>query len=92
MNKNSIPLFIGVITSLVVILLINKFTVIDDCLDNGGSFDYQTGQCLLANGEVHVANFTNYLVALYFVIGISMAFIVSKLIKKLFKIKEVETS
>lgn len=89
MNKNSIPLFIGVITSLVVILLINKFTVVDDCLDNGGSFDYQTGQCLLANGEIHVANFTNYLVALYFIVGISIAFIVSRLIKKLFKTKDI---
>jgi len=91
MNKNSIPLFIGVITSLVIILLINKFTVVDDCLDNGGSFDYQTGQCLLASGELHVANFTNYLVALYFVIGITIAFIVSKLIKKFFKIEEIRS-
>jgi hypothetical protein len=89
MNKNSIPLFIGVITSLVVILLINKFTVVDDCLDNGGSFDYQTGQCLLVNGDIHVASFTHYLIAFYFIMAISIAFVVSKLVKRLFNVKKI---
>jgi len=82
MNKNSIPLFIGVIISIIVVLIINNFTVVDDCLDHGGHFDYKAGQCVLATGEVHVASFTNYLVAIYFIIAIAIAFTVSRLIKR----------
>ena len=82
MNKNSISLYIGVVTSIIVILLINKFTIVDDCLDQGGSFDYKIGQCVLANGEVHISHFTNYLVAMYFILAIAIAFGVSRLIKK----------
>ncbi|NMP14801.1 hypothetical protein [Thalassotalea sp. Y01] len=86
MNKHSIAMFFGVIVAVLVILLINEFTIVDDCLDHGGRFDYQTGQCLLADAKVHVASFTNYLVALYFVLAIAIAFAGSRLTKKLFKL------
>ncbi|TPH16090.1 hypothetical protein [Litorilituus lipolyticus] len=82
MNKHSIPLFIGVVISIIVVLLINNFTVVDDCLDHGGSFDYKAGQCVLETGEIHVASFTNYLIAIYFIIAIAVAFTVSRLIKR----------
>ncbi|NMP31996.1 hypothetical protein HII17_10495 [Thalassotalea sp. M1531] len=86
MNKQSIPLFVGVISSIIIILLINDFTVVDDCLNHSGSFNYKTGQCELANGEIHKASFTNYLVAMYFVVGIALAFVISKIVRKLFKL------
>lgn len=85
MNKNSAPLFIGVITSIIIILLINNFTVVENCLEHGGSFDYKIGKCILANGDIYIANFTNYLVAMYFVLGITIAFSVSRIIKKFYK-------
>jgi len=79
-------MFIGVIVSLITILVINKFTIVDNCLDNGGSFSYETGQCLLANNEIHTASFTPYLVGIYFILGIIIAFTVFRIIKKLFKL------
>lgn len=82
MNKNFLPAFAGVITSVIVILLINNFTVVDDCIEHGGHFDYKTAKCLLASGEVHVASFTHYLVAIYFILGIAIAFGVLRIIKK----------
>lgn len=82
MNRNFLPAFAGVIASVVVILLINNFTVVDDCIQHGGHFDYKTAKCLLASGEVHVASFTHYLVAAYFILGIAIAFAISRLIKR----------
>ena len=88
MSKNSIPQFIGVIFSLFIIWLINDIILVEDCLDHEGIFSYQTGKCLLANNEIYTSSFTSYLIALYFFIGIIVAVITSKLIKKIFKIKQ----
>ena len=85
MNKKTISLFVSVIISIIVILVINDFTIVDDCLDNGGTFNYETGQCLLANNEIYVASYARYLIGFYFVFGISLAFGVSRLLKKLLK-------
>tara|TARA_R110000787_G_scaffold72119_8_gene160820 strand:- start:31 stop:294 length:264 start_codon:yes stop_codon:yes gene_type:complete len=87
MSKDSIPQFIGVIFSLFVIWLINDFILVDDCLDHGGSFSYPTGKCLLANNETYTASFTTHLIVLYFFIGIIVAVMTAKLIKKIFKIE-----
>ncbi|WP_448555697.1 hypothetical protein [Thalassotalea montiporae] len=85
MNKNTIPHFIGVIASVVVIALLVNFTIVDDCLDKGGAFSYETGKCLLANQEIYVASYHTYLVALYFFIGVTVAFYVSKLVRKILR-------
>ncbi|WP_286266940.1 hypothetical protein [Thalassotalea atypica] len=82
MNKNSISQFIGVIVSIIVILVLNKFTIVDNCLDHGGQFNYQTGKCILANSEIYTAEYTNYLIALYFLMGILVAYVTSKFIRK----------
>jgi len=81
MNKQNISLFIGVATSVFVILVLNKFLVVDDCLDRGGSFDYQLGQCVLSNGEIHITSYANYVISLYFIFAIAVAFSVSRLVK-----------
>lgn len=86
MSKYSIPQFIGVIVSFLVIWLLNDFILVDDCVDHGGVFSYETGKCLLANNEIYIADFTNYLIALYFFIGIIVAVTTSRIIKKIFKI------
>lgn len=87
MKNNSLPAFLGVTTSIIVILILNHFTIVDNCLDHGGSFDYKIGRCILANGETHVASFTHYLMASYFILAIVIAFGVSKLINKLLRNK-----
>lgn len=88
MKKNSIPLFIGVIVSFVTIWLVNDFLLVDQCLDNGGSFNYSKGECLLESGDVKVSGLGKYLFALYFFMGMIIAVSVSFSIRKIFKIEQ----
>ncbi|SET40714.1 hypothetical protein [Thalassotalea agarivorans] len=82
MNKNTLPLFVGAIVAIIVILVLNDFTIVDRCLEQGGSFDYEQGHCLLANGEIYVWDKTPYLVAFNFIVAIVLAFITSRLLKR----------
>ncbi|KGJ93778.1 hypothetical protein [Colwellia psychrerythraea] len=87
MNRTLYPTLIGVFTSLFAIWSLHTFLIVDDCLDNSGSFDYATAKCLLENGQVYDSQFTTFAVVLYFVVGFVVSFIVSTLIRKVFKIK-----
>ncbi len=87
MNRNSIPTLIGVFTSLLAIWVLHKFLVVDDCLDHGGSFQYNSGKCLLENGQVYDSNLATMAILLYFAVGFIVSILVSSLIRKLFKIK-----
>jgi hypothetical protein len=86
MKKNSIPQFIGVIVSFTVIWLINDVFLVGACVDKSGVFNYQTGECLLENGDVQLSNFGHYLIAFYFFMAIIVALLVSLGIRKVFKI------
>lgn len=88
MKKNSIPLFIGVIVSFIAIWLVNDFLLVDQCLDNGGSFNYSKGECLLESGDVEVSELGEYSFALYFFMGMIIAVSVSFFIRKIFKIEQ----
>ncbi len=87
MNRTSIPTLIGVFTSLLAIWVLHKFLVVDDCLDHGGSFQYNSGKCLLENGQVYDSNLATMAILLYFAVGFIVSILVSSLIRKLFKIK-----
>jgi hypothetical protein len=88
MKINSIPLFVGVIFSFIAIWLVNDYFFVDQCLDNGGSFDYSKGECLLANGEIKAAEIGKYLIAIYFFMGILISLFVSFSIRKIFNIEQ----
>ena len=88
MNRTLLPTLVGVLTSLFVIWLLHTFLVVDDCLDHGGAFDYSSAACLLESGEVYTSNLENFALALYFVVGFGVSFLVSTLIRKLLKDKE----
>jgi hypothetical protein len=88
MKKNSIPLFIGVIVSFIAIWFVNDLLLVEQCLDNNGSFNYNKGECLLENGEVKVSALGNCLIALYFFMGMLISLSVSFSIRKIFKIKQ----
>ena len=88
MKINSIPLFVGVIFSFIVIWLVNDFLLVDQCLENGGSYNYSKGECLLENGDVKVSELGKSLFAIYFVMGILIALSVSFSIRKIFKIEQ----
>jgi hypothetical protein len=88
MERTLFPTLIGVFTSLLAIWSLHTFLVVDDCLDQGGSFDYATAKCLLENGQVYDSNIATVVLALYFVVGFSVSFIVSSVIRKFFKIKK----
>lgn len=88
MNKNSLPLFIGVICSLAAIWLVNDYLLVDKCLESGGSFDYNKAICLLENGEEKVIALKNYFMAIYFFMGILISLFVSLFIRKVFNIEQ----
>jgi hypothetical protein len=88
MKKNSVPQFIGVIISFIAIWLVNDFLLVDKCLDNGGSFNYSAGECLLENGNVQASPLGKYLIAIYFFMGLLIALSVSLCIRKIFKIAQ----
>lgn len=87
MKRTLLPTLIGVFTSLFAIWALHTFLIVDDCLDNSGSYDYATAKCLLENGQVYDSQFTTIAIVLYFVVGFIVSFIVSNLIRKVFNIK-----
>lgn len=88
MKKSTMPLYIGVICSLIAIWLVNDYLLVDPCLDKGGSFNYSKGECLLKSGEVKVSELGKYLMAVYFFMGVLISLIVSFSIRKIFKIEQ----
>jgi hypothetical protein len=88
MKKNSIPLFIGVICSFIAIWLVNDIFLVDQCLDNGGSFNYSKAECLLENGDVKTSPIESYAMAIYFFMGILISLLVSFSIRKIFNIEQ----
>ncbi len=88
MNRTSIPTLIGVFTSLLVIWALHTFIIVDDCLDHGGSFQYDSGKCLLENAQFYESNLANIAIFLYFIIGFIVSLLVSFFIRKVFKIKQ----
>ena len=87
MNRTLIPTLVGVFTSLFAIWALHTFLIVDDCVDNGGSFDYASAKCFLENGQTVESDLATIAVVLYFVVGFVVSFIVSNLIRKVFKIK-----
>ncbi|TMM44004.1 hypothetical protein [Colwellia ponticola] len=88
MNRTLLPTLLGVFSSLFAIWLLHNYLMVDDCLDQGGTFDYATAKCLLSTGQILDAKLENLALVLYFVVGFGVSFIVSSLIKKLIKIKK----
>lgn len=82
MNKGAIAKFIGVFVSLLVIWKINDLLLITPCLNEGGIFQYEKGQCLLEDGSIYSTGFEIPLVFAYVVIGLSVSYFISKLISK----------
>jgi len=88
MNRNSIPTLVGVFSSLLVIWLLHGFLVVDDCVEQGGIFDYAISKCMLEDGQVYESSMATFVIVLYFIIGFFVSFVVSTFIRKIFKIKQ----
>ena len=88
MNKNSLPLFIGVICSFIAIWFVNDYFLVEQCIENGGSFNYSKAECLLENGEIKASEFGKYLIAAYFFMGLLISVFVSFFIRKIFNIEQ----
>jgi hypothetical protein len=88
MNKNSVPLYIGVTVSLIAIWLVNDYVLIDQCQSYGGRIDYHNAECVLKNGEIKTLALENYFMALYFFMGILISLFVSFSIRRIFNIKQ----
>jgi len=87
MNRNSIPTFVGVFVSLLVIGLLHRFIVVDDCLDHGGVFNYENNTCLLTNGQLQEFSLVSMLILLYAVVGFVVSYLVATTIRKYLKSK-----
>lgn len=85
MNKSAISKFIGVFCSLMVIWKVNDTMLIKPCLEEGGVFIYEKGQCLLEDGTIFTKGFEMPLVFSYVIIGFGVSYFVSKLISKYIK-------
>jgi hypothetical protein len=85
MNKSAISKFIGVFVSLVVIWGVNLVMLINPCLEEGGVFIYEQGQCLLEGDSIFTTGFEIPLVFSYVFIGLSVSYFTSKLISKFIK-------
>jgi hypothetical protein len=83
MNRTLIPTLAGVFSSLLCIWLLHSFLIVDDCLDNGGSFDYKTSQCLLENGQLYENTFTSIALIVYVVVGFVVSLTVAKFLRVL---------
>jgi hypothetical protein len=87
MNRTSIPTLLGVFSSLFAIWALHIFLVVDECLDNGGTFNNDIGKCVMGNGEYYEPSLATFALVLYFVVGFVVAFVVSTFIRKLFNIE-----
>ena len=84
MNRTLIPTLAGVFSSLLCIWLLHSFFIVDDCLDNGGSFDHKTSQCLLVNGQLYENTFSSIALIVYVVVGFVVSLTVAKLVRVVF--------
>lgn len=87
MNKGVMAKFVGVFVSLLVIWKINDVMLITPCLNEGGKFQYEKGQCILADGSLFTTGFEMPLVIAYVVIGFSVSYFIAKMFRKFLKIE-----
>jgi len=85
MNKHTITKFIGVFISLLVIWKINDIWLIGACTDQGGTFQYEQGKCVLEDGTLYITGYETLLVFVYAVVGLTVAYFVSKALQKVIK-------
>ncbi len=85
MNRTLLPTICGVFVSLLLIWTIHTYVLVDSCLDNGGTYDYPKGQCILVTGDVYQHDLANIMVLVYVIVGFGISFIVSNLLRKLLK-------
>lgn len=88
MKRNVIPLFVGVIVSIIAIWLVNDAVLVNTCLDSGGDFDYRSGKCLLENGATQASDLGKAMIIIYFFMGLLIALFTSFFIRKIFKIEQ----
>lgn len=84
MKKTSIPTFIGVFTSLLVIRFLHLHLVVEDCLKQKGEYDFETAKCQLAEGQFYESENTGLFLAIYFIVGFLVSLFISASIKKVF--------
>jgi hypothetical protein len=86
MNRTLLPTLFGVFVSLLTIWAIHSYVLVNSCLAKGGDYDYPNGQCLLENDTIYQHDSTSIIMVFYVIIGFSISFLVSYLIRKLIKI------
>ena len=86
MKHTSIPTLVGAFISLLIIWALHTLLIVDDCVEQGGDFQYNYGTCQLENGQLYQSDLVIMALILYCIIALSVSLLVSKIIRNIFKI------
>jgi len=86
MKNTLLPSLVGVLASLFVVWWLHGFLLVDSCLDNGGSFNYETNLCTGENSQVIELATSSTMLVTYCIVIMVVSLLTASLIRKTFKI------
>lgn len=86
MKNTLLPSLVGVLASLFVVWWLHGFLLVDSCLDNGGSFNYETNLCTGENSQVIELATSSTMLVTYCIVIMVVSLLTASLIRKIFKI------
>ncbi|WP_394192399.1 hypothetical protein [Pseudoalteromonas atlantica] len=86
MKNTLLPSLVGVLASLFVVWWLHGFLLVDSCLDNGGSFNYETNLCTGENSQIIELATSSTMLVTYCIVIMVVSLLTASLIRKTFKI------
>ncbi|WP_152996211.1 hypothetical protein [Pseudoalteromonas sp. H105] len=87
MMKNTLlPSLVGVLASLFVVWWLHGFLLVDSCLDNSGTFNYETNLCMDENSQLIELTTSSAMLVTYCIVIMLVSLLTASLIRKTFKI------
>jgi len=86
MKNTLLPSLVGVLASLFVVWWLHGFLLVDSCLDNGGSFNYETNLCTGGNSQIIELATSSTMLVTYCIVIMVVSLLTASLIRKIFKI------
>jgi len=74
---------VGVIVSLLAIYQLHNFLLVDACLDSGGQYQRESALCLGQDGYEHTIVLSDFMLFVYFIVGLAVSVITAYLVHKL---------
>ncbi|WP_135476424.1 hypothetical protein [Pseudoalteromonas sp. KS88] len=87
MMKNTLlPSLVGVSASLVVVWWLHGFLLADSCLDNSGTFNYETNLCTGENNQLIELATSSTMLVTYCIVIMVVSLLTASLIRRIFRI------